>query len=136
MRDFVTKFSPWGRTSRSHYWLIILAWALLLLAILRAKDVVGPVVCVVATLAMELVVLVATIRRLHDAGRSRWWVLLYWFPMTITWDLFRVQVGASTWQFLDVSAAITLIPILIGLLAAPRSGTVDSAIVQTDPIGR
>ncbi|SRR5258705_5798074 len=125
MRDLVTRLSPWGRTSRSHYWLIIFASALLSLGAVGAKDVVGAALLVMLLVAVQFVVLVATTRRLHDAGRSRWWLLLFLFPMSITWDLLRVQIGVSTWHFLDVSAAITLIPVLIGLLASSQSTSGD-----------
>ena len=128
MVRFQSLFSPWGRTSRSHYWLIILASALVLVGTWSAKNEVGAAVAV-AVIVVQLVGLIATVRRLHDAGWSRWWLALYLFPMTITWDLMHVQLGSSTWSVVDVSAAIRLIPVIIGLLAPSRTAD-DGVILQ------
>ena len=66
---------------------------------------------------LVIIYTVVTVRRLHDAGFSRLWVLLCLFPMSITWALFEIQVGTSTWQFVDLSTTIKLIPALIGLVS-------------------
>jgi uncharacterized membrane protein YhaH (DUF805 family) len=135
MRDLLSRLSPWGRTTKSHYWLIILASALLSLGAMSAKGVVGIGIVVAVAVAVELIILVATMRRLHDAGRSQWWAILFFFPMDITVDLLTVHVSAGTWDvlnilpiqlgeanwhFIDVRTVITLIPVFIGLLAPSR----------------
>ncbi len=102
MRDLLTRLSPWGRTTKSHYWLIILAFALLSVAAMSAKDIVDVRAVVAMGVAAELIVLVATIRRLHDAGRSRWWAILFLFPVDITVNLARVHVSAGTWNVLNI----------------------------------
>jgi len=78
---------------------------------------------------LAIIYTVATLRRLHDAGFSRWWVVFCLFPMSITWDLFEVQVGMSTWQFVDLSTAIKLIPALIGLVSKTQ-GAPPSALAR------
>jgi len=133
MRDLLTPLSPWGRTTKSHYWVIILAFALLSLAAMSVKDIVDVRALIATGVFAELIVLVATIRRLHDSGRSRWWAILFFFPMDITIDLARVHVSAGTWNvlnvfplhvseanwnFVDLRTVITLIPVFIGLVAA------------------
>lgn len=118
--DFIKHFSPWGRTSRSHYWLAVLLYGAGTLATLTAKDAVGPIFSLLVVVALDLIVSVATLRRLHDAGWSRWWALFCLFPAIITWDLLTVRLGASTWHFIEISMVIRLFPVLVGLLAAPR----------------
>jgi uncharacterized membrane protein YhaH (DUF805 family) len=121
MRDEEAWFSPWGRTSRSHYWLIVGLTAILFFGAISAQKMVGTTAIVAPIIAAGVIVTIATIRRLHDAGWSRWWAMLYLFPMKITVDLFTVHVGSSAWHFLDVQSAITQLPVLIGLLASSKS---------------
>jgi uncharacterized membrane protein YhaH (DUF805 family) len=109
--------SPWGRTSRSHYWQIVLVAALVLLVAMIAGDQIGRPAAATVIIAVQLAGFLATIRRLNDAGWSRWWLPLYLFPLSITVDLFHFQLGLSTWNFVDVSAAIRSIPVMIGLFA-------------------
>lgn len=82
-----------GRATRSEYWWFFLFYILVLLVIggllsggmLRDATVLG-----IAILALLLPMLAVSVRRLHDVGRSGWWllltftgfgdlVLLYWF---------------------------------------------------------
>lgn len=121
MQDALSAVSPLGRTSRGHYWQLVLGSALMLLALWSLKDIIGAAPGVMLILAAQFVVLIATSRRLNDSTWSRWWLMLFLFPDEMTWDLFRVQIDGSTWHFLDLSAPIRLIPVLIGLLAASQS---------------
>jgi uncharacterized membrane protein YhaH (DUF805 family) len=121
MQDALSAVSPLGRTSRGHYWLVVLGSALMLLALWSFKDIIGAAPGVVLILATQLVVLIATSRRLNDSAWSRWWLMLFLFPDEMTWDLFQVQIDRSTWHFIDLSASIRLIPVVIGLLAASQS---------------
>ena len=121
MHDEETWFSPWGRTSRSYYWLIVGLTALLFFGAIGAQNTVGTAIILVPIIAAGVIVTIATIRRLHDAGWSRWWAILYLFPMKITFDLFTVHIGSSAWHFVDVQSAITQLPVLIGLFASSQS---------------
>lgn len=149
MRDLLSRLSPWGRTTKGPYWLIMLACVLLSLAAISTKDMIGTAAAVATAVAAELVVLVATIRRLHDAGRSRWWAILFFFPMDITVDLLRVHVSAGTWEVLnffpihvgeanwsliDVRTLITLIPVIIGLLASSRPASPQTTTTETSAL--
>ena len=128
MGRFGNLLSPWGRTGRGHYWLITLVFVLALVGVWSAKNEIGAAVAVAIIVLVQLFGLIATVRRLYDAGWSRWWLALYLFPMTITWDLIHVQLGSSTWSVVDVSVAIRLIPVVIGLVAPSR--TIEGAVAQ------
>ena len=121
MRDEEAWFSPWGRTNRTHYWLIVGFTAILFFGAISAQKTVGTGAIVAPIIAAGVIVTIATIRRLHDAGWSRWWAMVYLFPMKITVDLFTVHVGSSDWHFLDVQSAIRQLPVLIGLFASSKS---------------
>jgi uncharacterized membrane protein YhaH (DUF805 family) len=107
----------------------VLALVLGLIGAWSAKDEIDVPVAVALIVVIQLIGLIATVRRLHDAGWSRWWLALYLFPMTITWDLMHIQLGSSAWSVVDVSAAIRSIPVIIGLLAPSRIA-VDAATAQ------
>lgn len=109
--------------------MIVIASALVLLVAMSASDEIGRAAAVAVIVAVQLVGLLATLRRLHDAGWSRWWLLLYLFPMSITLDLIQFTFGSATWTLVDLSAAIRLIPVVIGLLA-PTMDTVDAGSAE------
>jgi len=86
-----------GRASRSEFWFFVLAEFLLFmiyeflivlgaLALAAARDV-GCILIVVlyflfvvTMLALILPYLSALVRRLHDTGRSGWWIFVSWIP--------------------------------------------------------
>ena len=74
-----------GRASRSEYWWFYL---FTLLAGLAA-EIVGSTVGNLATLAFFLPGLALAVRRLHDVGRSGWWVLILFtvigIPVFLYW---------------------------------------------------
>jgi uncharacterized membrane protein YhaH (DUF805 family) len=113
--------SPWGRTSREHYWITLIILGCSVAGIWAIGSALGSAPSLLLLALLEIIYTVATVRRLHDAGFSRWWAVLYLFPMSITWDLFEVQVGMSTWQFVDLSTAIKLIPALVGLVSKTQN---------------
>jgi uncharacterized membrane protein YhaH (DUF805 family) len=90
-----------GRASRSEYWLFFL-WMLILLIPAVVIDVAafhqvsgfGPCVLVVgfANLIPNLSV---GVRRLHDIGRSGWWLLLYFAPV-VSLSLFVMSLLPGT----------------------------------------
>lgn len=109
--------SPWGRTSREHYWIALIILGCGVAGIWAMGSALGSAPSLLLLTVLVITYTVATVRRLHDAGFSRWWAVLCLFPMSITWALFEIQVGTSTWQFVDLSTAIKLIPALIGLVS-------------------
>lgn len=72
-----------GRSTRAEYWW---AWlfCLLVSVILSALGVVGSVLSGVASLVFLLPSLAIATRRLHDTGRSGWWLVGYY---AITWTI-------------------------------------------------
>jgi len=74
-----------GRASRSEYW-----WFYLFTLIAGlAAEIVGSTVGNLATLAFFLPSLALAVRRLHDVGRSGWWVLILFtvigIPVFLYW---------------------------------------------------
>ncbi len=72
-----------GRASRSEYWiwwgfLVVVFFAIGATALLLGST--GYVVAGVVSLAIFLPNLAVTVRRLHDTGRSGWWLLIVFIP--------------------------------------------------------
>ncbi|WP_428681714.1 DUF805 domain-containing protein [Sphingopyxis sp.] len=116
--------SPWGRTSREHYWITLIILGCGVACIWAIGSALGALPSLFLRALVVMIYTVATMRRLHDAGFARWWAALCFFPMSITWNLFEVQVGMSTWQFVDLSTAIKLIPALIGLVSKTQGAPI------------
>lgn len=72
-----------GRSSRSAYWYWYLFQILVYVAASIVDMILGiyPVLAVVASLAILLPSLGITFRRLHDTGRSGWWLLIWILPI-------------------------------------------------------
>jgi uncharacterized membrane protein YhaH (DUF805 family) len=120
--------SPWGRTSREHYWAALIIIGCGVTGIWAIGNALGSAPPLLLLALLVTIYAVATVRRLHDAGFSRWWAVLCLFPMSITWDLFEVQMGTSTWQFVDLSTAIKLIPALIGLVSKAKDAPANASV--------
>ena len=109
--------SLWGRTSREHYWIALTILGCIVAGIWAIGNKLGFAPSFLLLALLVMIYAMVTVRRLHDAGFSRWWAVLCLFPMSITFDLFEIQVAASTWQFVDLSTVIKLIPAMIGLVS-------------------
>lgn len=66
-----------GRGSRSEYWWFVLAY----IVVAVVTGLIHEVVYLVAILAFLLPLLAAGARRLHDIGKSGWWLLLGLIPL-------------------------------------------------------
>jgi len=94
-----------GRASRSEYWiwwgfLVVLFVAIGATALLF--DSTGYIVASVVTLAIFLPNLAVTVRRLHDTGRSGWWLLIVFIPFVgglilFVFLLFDSQPESNKW---------------------------------------
>ena len=96
-----------GRARRSEYWWFVLFYVIVS-ALATAIDTVaglpqtggyGPVT-VVATLALLLPSLAVTARRLHDTGRSGWWMLLSLIPiggLVVLFFALQDSKGPNAW---------------------------------------
>lgn len=71
-----------GRARRSEYWWFFLVFILAALAGALVDAIVGttPLFYVLAALGLIVPMLGVTFRRLHDTGKSGWWVLLGLVP--------------------------------------------------------
>lgn len=78
-----------GRATRSEYWSFVLVWVLIYISgiiVLRVDfpDVIGGMIWVAYTVywfATLIPWFALTVRRLHDTGRSAWWLLTYCIPL-------------------------------------------------------
>ncbi|MEC0231046.1 DUF805 domain-containing protein [Paenibacillus alba] len=72
-----------GRARRKEYWMFLLfnAIAAVILAILESITGLKSVLTLIYSLAVLLPSLAVTFRRLHDTGRSAWWVLISFIPL-------------------------------------------------------
>lgn len=70
-----------GRARRSEYWWFTLFTVLLYVVVAIIDAVIGnSVLFVIVALALLLPSLAVTVRRLHDTGRSGWWILIGLIP--------------------------------------------------------
>jgi uncharacterized membrane protein YhaH (DUF805 family) len=121
MTMIASRFSPWNRTSRRHYRLAIMLLSTCAIAIWMAGSAVGPTPLLVASILLQSLVAVLTIRRLHDAGLSRWLALLFLFPISISLDLAQFRLGEIDVHLLNIAAVIRISPVVLGLLCASKS---------------
>src|SRR6185436_4072398 len=70
-----------GRSSRSAYWYwVLFAFIVGVVATIIDIAIGSRIVSVITSLALLLPGLAVTVRRLHDIGRSGWWVLIVLVP--------------------------------------------------------
>jgi uncharacterized membrane protein YhaH (DUF805 family) len=96
-----------GRASRSEFWWFALAC---FLAALVIGMIAGPLGMIVS-LATFLPSLAAGIRRLHDIGKSGWWILIGLIPLigwiiAIYWAVKDSQPQSNSWGAPPVQASV------------------------------
>ncbi len=75
IKDCFIKYSLWqGRANRAEYW-----WFVLLNLVLSFV----PFISNVAAIVLFLPLIAVQVRRLHDTGRSAWWLLLELFAAIV-----------------------------------------------------
>jgi uncharacterized membrane protein YhaH (DUF805 family) len=90
-----------GRSQRSEYWYFVLFYLLIYIGLSIVDGVIGAKVAngtvgllsTLFSLAMLVPSLSVTVRRLHDTGRSGWWLLVAFVPLVggIVLLVFMVQ---------------------------------------------
>ena len=83
-----------GRARRREYWMFVLFYIIFAIAIAVVERAVGlgsatggGVLSLVYSLGLLIPSLAVTFRRLHDTGRSGWWILLNFLPI-LGWLVF------------------------------------------------
>lgn len=99
--DVLKKYAVFsGRARRQEYWMFFLfnIIAYIIVAILDAVLTTQPLLTGIYALAVFLPTLGVTVRRLHDTGRSGWWILLGIIPLVgpIILIVFYATEGAPT----------------------------------------
>ena len=89
-KSMFLKYSEFsGRSRRSEYWYAYLANYILIIAFVilsalfsfsEALATVMAVLCMLYTFVIIIPALALTVRRLHDTGRSAWWLLIALVP--------------------------------------------------------
>jgi uncharacterized membrane protein YhaH (DUF805 family) len=94
-----------GRASRSEYWWFVLAYVILAIV----GGFIHHIVYAIVILAFLLPMLAAGARRLHDVGKSGWWLLLGLIPLVgLVLLYFMVQPSqpeSNTWGSPPLAAA-------------------------------
>jgi len=119
MRILKDLFAPKGTTSRKAYW----GWLLSLPVSVVAVDALAQRVDLptgfldVFYVALIACLVLQTVRRLHDAGLSRWWAVLLAFPFSVNADLDLVQPEFFdvTLDFGNLGNLIKSVPLILGL---------------------
>jgi len=77
-----------GRATRKEYWMFVLFNILIAIALAIVEGILGAVsgtnqsiLSVIYSLAVLLPSLGVAVRRLHDTGRTGWWLLLGFIPL-------------------------------------------------------
>jgi uncharacterized membrane protein YhaH (DUF805 family) len=119
MSDLLDKLHPYGWTDRRSYAILVAAYAVAALTlIVLVKAFFAPVVAIIPIYAaLSVVLLLFTIRRLRDAGHSIWLAALFFFPVSIVFELATVRWGPVSIELINVTDLLRWVPVLIGLLA-------------------
>ncbi len=110
-----------GRDSRKAYWMLILSNSLIYLIVFYSEHLMGigvpllgtmhPVSRIYAVLTV-VPLFAAKVRRLHDTGRSGWWVMLTLVPGAVVlagyFKLMPLMVGALLGFLLYLLGAVVL----------------------------
>ena len=107
---------PWGRTQQRTFWVISgICWIIwLLVAALNSHT--NANVAVPMLVLSGLFLFLHTVRRLHDAGHSRWWILLALFPISITIDAGQLDFGYIQFHIVNITDLIRSAPFIAALV--------------------
>lgn len=71
-----------GRATRSEFWYYVLAYIIASIAMNIIGGILGTMVLsMILSLGLFLPTLAVDFRRLHDTGRSAWWLLIAFIPL-------------------------------------------------------
>jgi uncharacterized membrane protein YhaH (DUF805 family) len=127
----IDQLDPRRKTTRATYWLTNAA-ALSAVLFLIMLPIARPAIIIIPIGGLiNIAMLLLTIRRLRDAGRSPWIVLWFFFPMEINCDFATISFHSYSFHLIDFGAVLKSLPVLIGLFA--RSAAARSPRLVTSP---
>jgi uncharacterized membrane protein YhaH (DUF805 family) len=135
-------FSFHGRVNRAKYWLVILIYVVvgLILGVIGLALGQGVVMQVLGGI-VELVALVSSLavatKRLHDRGRSAWWLLLFYLlPSVLTGIGAAIELSSGP---MALGGLFTVAGLAIGIWAFVElgclRGTIGPNTYGSDPLG-
>ncbi|OAN76557.1 hypothetical protein A8B78_03515 [Jannaschia sp. EhC01] len=92
-----------GRARRSEFWWFYLFTIICNVVATTIDGAIGmPIVSIVVMLGLLIPGLAVAIRRMHDTGRSGWWIFIILIPLVgiilyIYWFVQRGTVGPNAW---------------------------------------
>jgi uncharacterized membrane protein YhaH (DUF805 family) len=132
-----------GRTSRAEYWYLMLAFVLALIGASIVDGVTGlPLFTPVAIFGSFLPLVTATVRRLHDTGRSGHWYWLSLVPFAgLVVFVFVLEEGQAHPNAYGPPTSAMPVSLGYGVLPPPQPGTavplpsLRVAPVASEPLG-
>ena len=103
MKEYIDVLKKWkdfdGRARRREYWMFVLFMAIFAIVVGIIDGILGTVCVFVGLyyLAMLLPMIAVSVRRMHDIGKSGWWLFITFVPVIGSlWYLFlTIQDGQS-----------------------------------------
>ena len=142
-------FSFGGRKNRQRYWLTalavggIMAVAALVLSVLTQMPVIGLVfgILLIGAIGAGVVAVLANgARRLHDRGKSAWWLMLFMGLPTLLSSFGNLMTATADEAAVGAGAAVTVLGLpfsIWGLVVMGfLKGTVGPNKYGEDPIGQ
>ena len=115
MQTVINLLSPAGRTSRTTYWWSTVSFVLFILLAGFSRTMFSQWVMTVVFAFTAAIFLSLTIRRLHDAGWSRWWILLGFIPFSIFTGFEPIQMIGFSVVLPDFSQLFRYAPFVLAL---------------------
>ena len=81
VRDNYANFN--GRARRKEFWMFVLFYAIFAIITSILDGIIGTygIISIILSLALLLPSLAVTVRRLHDIGKSGWWIFIDFVPL-------------------------------------------------------
>jgi uncharacterized membrane protein YhaH (DUF805 family) len=97
--DALKKYAVFnGRARRKEYWMFSLLYTLISVVMMVIDHIIGTIalLTLLYVLAHLIPHIAVTVRRIHDTGRSGWWILVAFFPVIGPIVLFLLMIQDGT----------------------------------------